>query len=202
MGGTRRCSTSASSSPTAPDTRWVCWPWWRWRCWRWWCSEAGGVGLHCADGLVGCVVWPVRQRETGEVRQLPHLFAPPFICPIYLPHLSCAPSIACRRGLQDPAVTRRVLDYMLFMNSKVLFKHLRHDAGQYQSHIPVSVHVNYHPGGGGWARWAQWAQWGAVAGAQREPCWLAEPAGLGHGTQPPTLRGALPGLPCATCREV
>lgn len=46
---------------------------------------------------------------------------------------------------KDPAVTRRVLDYMLFMNSKVLFKHLRHDQGRFQSHKPVSVHVNYHP---------------------------------------------------------
>ncbi|KAL4430612.1 hypothetical protein ABPG77_005852 [Micractinium sp. CCAP 211/92] len=46
---------------------------------------------------------------------------------------------------KDPAVTRRVLDYMLFMNSKVLFKHLRHDQGRFESHKPVSVHVNYHP---------------------------------------------------------
>lgn len=28
------------------------------------------------------------------------------------------------------------------MNSKVLFKHLRHDQGRFQSHKPVSVHVN------------------------------------------------------------
>lgn len=46
---------------------------------------------------------------------------------------------------KDPSVTRRVLDYMKFMNSKVLFKHLRHDAGQFEAHMPVSVHVNYHP---------------------------------------------------------
>lgn len=48
-------------------------------------------------------------------------------------------------GYTDPAVTRRVLDYMLFMNSKVLFKHLRHDQAQFERHMPVSVHVNYHP---------------------------------------------------------
>jgi len=30
-----------------------------------------------------------------------------------------------RPGYVDPAVTRRVLDYMLFMNSKVLFKQVR-----------------------------------------------------------------------------
>lgn len=48
-------------------------------------------------------------------------------------------------GYTDPAVTRRVLDYMLFMNSKVLFKHLRHDQGRFESLKPVSVHVNYHP---------------------------------------------------------
>ncbi|KAL4437001.1 hypothetical protein ABPG75_004140 [Micractinium tetrahymenae] len=46
---------------------------------------------------------------------------------------------------KDPSVTRRVLDYMLFMNSKVLFKHLRHDQGRFESHKPVSVHVNSHP---------------------------------------------------------
>ena len=27
-----------------------------------------------------------------------------------------------RPGYRDPAVTRRIMDYMLFMNSKVLFK--------------------------------------------------------------------------------
>jgi hypothetical protein len=87
--------------------------------------------------MIWCVAcWPVWQRhkKCNSAAGTPavHLFAPP---------------IACRCRLQDPAVTRRVLDYMLFMNSKVLFKHLRHDAGQYQSHMPVSVHVNYHPGG-------------------------------------------------------
>eukprot|EP00887_Chlorella_sp_A99_P008059 scaffold12.g8059.t1 len=46
---------------------------------------------------------------------------------------------------QDPSVTRRVLDYTKFMNSKFLFKHLRHDAGRFASVKPVMVHVNYHP---------------------------------------------------------
>lgn len=48
-------------------------------------------------------------------------------------------------GYKDPEVTRRVLDYMLFMNSKVLFVHLRHDRGRFETHRPVMVHVNYHP---------------------------------------------------------
>ncbi|KAL4858268.1 Arabinosyltransferase RRA2 [Chlorella vulgaris] len=50
-----------------------------------------------------------------------------------------------RPGYKDPSVTRRVLDYLKFMNSKVLFKHLRHDQGTFENHMPVSVHVNYHP---------------------------------------------------------
>jgi len=37
------------------------------------------------------------------------------------------------------------MDIDKFMNSKVLFKHLRHDAGLYPSAEPVMVHVNYHP---------------------------------------------------------
>lgn len=50
-----------------------------------------------------------------------------------------------RPGYKDPSVTRRVLDYTKFMNSKFLFKHLRHDAGRFASVKPVMVHVNYHP---------------------------------------------------------
>jgi hypothetical protein len=49
---------------------------------------------------------------------------------------SCLPCV-----VQDPSVTRRVLDYLKFMNSKVLFKHLRHDQGTFENHMPVSVHV-------------------------------------------------------------
>ncbi|PSC74665.1 glycosyltransferase CAZy family GT77 [Micractinium conductrix] len=48
-----------------------------------------------------------------------------------------------RPGYKDPAVTRRVLDYMKFMNSKVLFKHLRHDQAAFESHKPVSVHDKF-----------------------------------------------------------
>ncbi|CAL5218343.1 g3 [Coccomyxa viridis] len=49
-----------------------------------------------------------------------------------------------RPGYFDPAVTRRIMDYTLFMNSKVLFKQVRHNA-QWVGHRPVTVHVNYHP---------------------------------------------------------
>lgn len=47
--------------------------------------------------------------------------------------------------MQDPSVTRRAMDYYKFMNSKVLFKHLRHNAELFKSTKPVMVHVNYHP---------------------------------------------------------
>lgn len=50
-----------------------------------------------------------------------------------------------RPGYEDPSVTRRVLDYTLFANSKTLFKFLRKDAGAFRNHHPVIVHVNYHP---------------------------------------------------------
>lgn len=33
-------------------------------------------------------------------------------------------------------------------NSKVLFKHLRHQKAQFESHTPVSVHVNVRSRGG------------------------------------------------------
>jgi hypothetical protein len=46
---------------------------------------------------------------------------------------------------QDPAVTRRTMDIHQFMNSKVLFKHLRHDAAAFKAVKPVMIHVNYHP---------------------------------------------------------
>jgi len=47
--------------------------------------------------------------------------------------------------LQDPAVTRRAMDIYKFMNSKVLFKHLRHDQPKMDLTKPVMIHVNYHP---------------------------------------------------------
>lgn len=37
------------------------------------------------------------------------------------------------------------MDINKFMNSKRLFKHVRHDAGAFASIKPVMVHVNYHP---------------------------------------------------------
>lgn len=46
---------------------------------------------------------------------------------------------------KDPAVTRRVLDIEKFMNSKYLFKYLRHDAQKFAGVLPSMVHVNYHP---------------------------------------------------------
>jgi hypothetical protein len=46
---------------------------------------------------------------------------------------------------QDPGVTRRVMDLHKFMNSKTLFKHLRHNAPAFAASRPVMVHVNYHP---------------------------------------------------------
>jgi arabinosyltransferase len=46
---------------------------------------------------------------------------------------------------QDPAVTRRAMNIEVFMNSKVLFKFLRHDVERYKSVMPAAVHVNYHP---------------------------------------------------------
>lgn len=45
---------------------------------------------------------------------------------------------------KDPSVTRRVMDYMDFMNSKTLFTIVRkHES--LQRHQPVTIHVNYHP---------------------------------------------------------
>lgn len=46
---------------------------------------------------------------------------------------------------KDPAVTRRVMDMEKFMNSKYLFKFLRHNDGRFTKVKPSMVHVNYHP---------------------------------------------------------
>ena len=46
---------------------------------------------------------------------------------------------------KDPSVTRRTMDFEKFMNSKYLFKYLRHDAQKFSNSLPVMVHVNYHP---------------------------------------------------------
>lgn len=50
-----------------------------------------------------------------------------------------------RPGYTDPLVKRRVLDYLLFMNSKVLFKTVRVDKARFADLKPVMIHVNYHP---------------------------------------------------------
>ncbi|KAA6429118.1 MAG: hypothetical protein FRX49_01227 [Trebouxia sp. A1-2] len=45
---------------------------------------------------------------------------------------------------KDPSVTRRVMDYMDFMNSKTLFTVVRKDESL-RKYQPVTIHVNYHP---------------------------------------------------------
>jgi fructose/tagatose bisphosphate aldolase len=45
---------------------------------------------------------------------------------------------------KSPQVTVRVMDRLKFMNSKSLFKIVRHMA-QAQQPKPVMVHMNYHP---------------------------------------------------------
>lgn len=47
-------------------------------------------------------------------------------------------------GYEGLHASRRVLDFYLFMNSKVLFKHLRKEAN-FAEYKPVTIHVNYHP---------------------------------------------------------
>eukprot|EP00854_Cymbomonas_tetramitiformis_P008401 gene8401-9982_t len=42
-------------------------------------------------------------------------------------------------------VSSRVMNYLCFMNSKVLFRFVREDPELYAKHRPVAVHVNYHP---------------------------------------------------------
>jgi hypothetical protein len=45
----------------------------------------------------------------------------------------------------DPGVTRRVMDRYVFMNSKTLFRFLRHSSVQLEAVKPAMIHVNYHP---------------------------------------------------------
>eukprot|EP00271_Cylindrocystis_brebissonii_P015463 TRINITY_DN38364_c0_g1_i1.p1 TRINITY_DN38364_c0_g1~~TRINITY_DN38364_c0_g1_i1.p1 ORF type:complete len:416 (+),score=86.70 TRINITY_DN38364_c0_g1_i1:108-1355(+) len=47
-------------------------------------------------------------------------------------------------GYDGLHASRRVMDYYLFLNSKVLFKQVRKD-GRFANHMPVTIHVNYHP---------------------------------------------------------
>ena len=44
-------------------------------------------------------------------------------------------------------VSMRVMNYLCFLNTKLLFKYMRHDAqlGDAARHLPVTCHVNYHP---------------------------------------------------------
>lgn len=47
-------------------------------------------------------------------------------------------------GFKGSDVSVRIMDYELFMNTKHLFKFLRHQP-RFSSSDPVMVHVNYHP---------------------------------------------------------
>lgn len=47
-------------------------------------------------------------------------------------------------GYEGLHASKRVMDYYLFVNSKVLFKTLRKDY-RWKDHKPVTIHVNYHP---------------------------------------------------------
>ena len=44
-------------------------------------------------------------------------------------------------------VSMRVMNYLCFLNTKLLFKYMRHDPqlGDAAQHLPVTCHVNYHP---------------------------------------------------------
>lgn len=46
---------------------------------------------------------------------------------------------------KSPQVTVRVLSIFKFMNSKVLFKDVRHRPKEQRMEMPVMVHINYHP---------------------------------------------------------
>lgn len=45
----------------------------------------------------------------------------------------------------SPGVTQRLMNYLCFQNSKLLWRYVREDADFYPTMRPVSVHVNYHP---------------------------------------------------------
>ncbi|KAJ7519382.1 hypothetical protein O6H91_20G036000 [Diphasiastrum complanatum] len=49
-----------------------------------------------------------------------------------------------RPGYEGLHASKRVMDYLLFLNSKVLFKILRKDKN-FTNHKPVTIHINYHP---------------------------------------------------------
>mmetsp|Transcript_4625 Transcript_4625/g.11208 ORF Transcript_4625/g.11208 Transcript_4625/m.11208 type:complete len:260 (-) Transcript_4625:342-1121(-) len=60
-----------------------------------------------------------------------------------LPTLASRSDTTMQAAPTTAAFRRRTLDYLLFMNSKVLFRTVRKDDSM-KSHVPVSVHVNYH----------------------------------------------------------
>ncbi|KAL6768555.1 hypothetical protein ACKKBF_B11195 [Auxenochlorella protothecoides x Auxenochlorella symbiontica] len=45
---------------------------------------------------------------------------------------------------KSPAVTSRIMDYELFLNSLTLFRELRHTGQHYTDFLPAVVHVNAH----------------------------------------------------------
>lgn len=48
-------------------------------------------------------------------------------------------------GLDMFQVTVRVMEIFKFMNSKILFKDIRHRPKDSRPALPVMVHINYHP---------------------------------------------------------
>jgi hypothetical protein len=56
-----------------------------------------------------------------------------------------SPARALARARLPLQVTVRVLEIMKFMNTKVLFKDVRHRPADQRPAMPVMVHVNYHP---------------------------------------------------------
>ncbi|KAL3692450.1 hypothetical protein R1sor_006101 [Riccia sorocarpa] len=48
-------------------------------------------------------------------------------------------------GYDGLHASRRVMDFYLFLNSKVLFKTIRKEPQNYAHFEPVTIHVNYHP---------------------------------------------------------
>ena len=46
---------------------------------------------------------------------------------------------------KDPGVTRRAMDRYVYMNSKTLFRYVRHNPQDLKTVKPAMIHVNYHP---------------------------------------------------------
>jgi hypothetical protein len=90
----------------------------------------GGGGLPGEAALGKPPRAPGRYTTIGDARARP---PPPVPRP---PHQLPPP---------PPQVTVRVLEIMKFMNTKVLFKDIRHRPKDQRPEMPVMVHVNYHP---------------------------------------------------------